>query len=246
MAKINLPSAERLRHLYVMQTKAKSKSARTRATNELREIAKEMQQVANRRLRALRASDYAYGTVYDTTENYLEQRGQRYFNLSGDLSTRTKIGKNQGVQAEGYELTQRLRRFLSSPETTIRGQKLTERVRFNTYRNYYAFAKDMNDSELRSFLKFLGNSGIDEYLAYYGEASGDEVEELADMWVRSGTEEQEKIKELFEQFADFQKTAKDVERGILSDKELETKTMDFTTLRKELDTIYESIEKRHR
>lgn len=244
MSKKVLPTAERLRHLYVMQNKAKSQSARTRAANELQRLTKEMQRQANSRLRALRASDYAYGTVYDTTETYLEQRGQRYFNLSPDL--RTKGGKAQPIQAEGYELAQRLRRFLGSPETTIRGQKLTERVRFNTYRNYYPFAKEMNDSELRSFLKFLGNSGVGDYLAYFGEASGDEVEELADMWVRSGTEEQEKVKELFERFADFQKTAKAVEKGLVSDKELFTKDMDFTRLRKELNSVYESIEKRHR
>lgn len=242
--KISLPSAERLRHLYVMQNKAKSKSARTRAANELLQITKDMQRVANSRLRSLRSSDYAYGTVYDTTEAYLEQRGQRYFNLSSDL--RLKGGKAQPIQAEGYELAQRLRRFLGSPETTIRGQKLTERVRFNTYRNYYPFAKGMSDAELRSFLKFLGNSGISEYLAYYGEASGDEVEELADMWQRSGTEEQEKIKELFAEFAEFQKTARDVDKGLVSDKELFSKGIDFTTLRKELNSVYESIEKRHR
>lgn len=240
MAK-TLPSFEHLRHLYVMQTRAKSKSARTRAKNDLNRIIKDMQKVANSRLKRLRASDYAYGSVYDTTSEYLEQRGLKYFRETSEM----RQGKTGALGKSTYEYAARLQAFLSSKETTISGQKAIEQKRFATFRERWEFADKMTDDELRQYLKFLGNSGADEYLDYYGEGSGDQVEELADMYSRADSGQREKMNALFEEYKRFNKYAKELETGRISEIP-EGVGLSFTELRKELDTLYEDISKRKR
>ena len=246
---VKLPSVEHVRHLYVMQRTAKSKAARSRARNEFNKIVTQMQGTANSRLRTLRASDYAYGTTYDTTENYLSQTGRKYFTKPTELAhpRRDASGEAYPLTAESYEYALRLMGFVGSKESTITGQKLIEKKRFETYRKQYQFAQDMTDEELRGFLKFLGNSHVDEYLDYFGGTSGEELEELANGLMHADKEDYRKIQALFERFHNFQIAAKEVDQGKRA--ELPTNSrfyIDFSSLRKELSATYESIEKRQR
>ena len=243
------PSVEHLRHLYVQQRKGKSKAARTRARNELVQLTKRMQSTANRRLREIRASDFAYGSTYDMTENYLEQKGDRYFKLPTEARrgrTNTETGEKYPLTNETYNYAIRLQSFLASKETTVSGQRRIEKDRFATYRANFPYANEMSDGVLRDFLKFLGNSGVKDYLDYYGEASGDEVEELADIFAHSTEEEDEKLKQLFSDYAKYADAAEKVKRGELQSIPKELRQYKFSNLRKELDTLYESIEKRSR
>lgn len=244
---VKLPSVEHVRHLYVMQRTAKSRSARTRARNELLKITKSLQGTANRRLYALRKSNYAYGTTYDTTAQYLEQRGIKNFALPTE-ARRGRINKNTGekypLTNETYDYTLRLLGFLHSKETTITGQKAIEKKRFGTYRERYTFASEMTDNDLRDFLRFLGNAGVDEYLDYYGEASGDEMEEIETIFEKANKEERKSLAGLFEDFNEFQKQTREVQDGKRAD--VDAGLPNFTTLRNELKKTYEDITKRER
>ena len=246
---VKLPSVEHVRHLYVMQRTGKSKAARARARNELNKIITQMQGTANSRLKTLRASDYAYGTTYDTTENYLSQTGRKYFTKPTELAHPRKdaSGEAYPLTAETYEYALRLMGFVGSKESTITGQKLIERKRFETYRQQYEFAQGMTDDELRGFLRFLGNSHVDEYLDYFGGTSGEELEELANGLMHADQDEYRKVRSLFERFHNFQIAAKEVEQGKRAELPSNSRFyIDFTGLRKELSQTYESIEKRQR
>lgn len=246
---VKLPSIEHIRHLYVQQRKGRSKAARTRARNELLEITRNLQKTANSRLRTLRQSDYAYGSVYDTTENYLEQKGKQYFTLPTEAKRgriNPQTGEKYPLSNETYAYTLRLQSFVASKETTITGQREIEKKRFETYRQNFPFARDMSDGELRNFLRFLGNSGVHEYLDYFGEASGDEVEELADIYARANMDEVQKLNFLFDEFAQYEKAAKQVEAGTINKIPDFLSNYNFSSLRKELSNLYESIEKRTR
>ena len=238
-----IPTVEHIRHLYVMQTRAKSKGAGTRARNELERITREMQNTANSRLKRLRASDYAYGTTYDTTSEYLEQRGLKYFRETSEM----RKGKTAPLTKTSYEYALRLNAFLQSKETTISGQKAIERKRFDTFRENpnFEFAREMDDGQLRNFLRFLGNSGADEYLDYFGEGSGDQLEELAYEYNRASDTQKQKMESLFEEFKRFNKYAKEVEEGKRADFPTES-GLSYSELRKELDGLYEEIAKRKR
>ena len=243
------PSVEHLRHLYVQQRKGKSKGARTRARNELIQLTKQMQSTANRRLREIRASDYAYGSTYDVTENYLEQKGDRYFRLPTEAKrgrTNTQTGEKYPLTNETYNYAIRLQGFLASKETTVSGQRRIETERFKTYRANFPYANEMSDGVLRDFLKFLGNSGVKDYLDYYGAASGDEVEELAEIFAHSTEAEDAKLKALFEEFGRYSEAAEKLKKGEIDAMPKEFKGYNFKKFRKEIDTLYESIEKRSR
>ena len=122
---------EHIRHLYVLQRTAASKGARSRARNELNKIITQMQGTANSRLRALRASDYAYGTTMDTTEAYLRQTGRQYFTKPTELAhpRRDEAGERYPLSADTYEYALRLSGFLRSKESTISGQKRIHALR---------------------------------------------------------------------------------------------------------------------
>lgn len=242
MATKSFPSAERIRHLYVMQTKGKSKSARTRARNELEALAREMQRTANSRLKRLQQSQYAYGSVYDTTMQYLQSTGRKSFTLPEELKRGGDIG------AQGYHYILRLRGFLRSKETTISGQKEIEKKRFDTFRSnpiYGDMADNMSNAELRGFLKFLGNSGVDDYLDVFGGNSGDEVEELMQQYTYADEVERMQMEELFKQFKRFTEWQNKVQAGLSTQKPTDD-MLSFSELRGELNKLYESIEKRRR
>lgn len=236
---IKLASISKIRRLYVQQYQGKSAAARTRARNQLKEIVNQQNRVANQRMKRLEQSDYAYGTSYDTMKQYLEQTGRKTL-------PQVKTDNQIPVSAEQYEQALRARKFLTSEESTITGQKKIERQRFATYREKFAFADNMSDTELRSFLKFLGNSGADDYLSYYSESgSGDEVEELADMFAHADESEREKMFDLFKEFEKWNEATKKLERGEIDEISSDYgKT--FTELRKDLSALYEGIEKRRR
>ena len=241
----NFPTAERIRHLYVMQSKGKSKAARTRARNELEALTREMQKTANRRLKRLQSSNYAYGTVYDTTMQYLSQTGRKAFTLPADI----RRGREQ-IGAEAYHYALRLRGFLRSKETTISGQKAIEQKRFATFRRNPTFgnlASSMSDAQLRDFLKFMGNAGVDEYLDVFGGKSGDEVEDLMYQFERADSSERARMEDLFKQYqtwADYQaEIAKYGEDAVpIPDDSMKS----YSELRKDLGALYEDISKRRR
>lgn len=246
---VKLPNVEHIRHLYVMQRTAASKGARTRARNELNKIITQMQGTANSRLRALRASEYDYGTTYDTTAQYLEQTGRKYFTKPTELAhpRRDKDGEYYALTAVTYEHALRVPAFLASKESTISGQRKIEQKRFATYRSRFEFANNMDDGELRAFLKFMGNSNVKEYLDYFGGTSGEELEEMAAGIMNANEDDYRKITNLFERFHNYQIAAKEVERGVRAElPENGRFYIDFTTLRKELARTYEDIEKRRR
>lgn len=184
-------------------------------------------------------TDYAYGTSYDTMKQYLDQTGRKTL-------PQVKTDNTQPVTAAQYEQALRARKFLASEESTISGQKKIERRRFETYREKYAFAENMNDAQLREFLKFLGNSGADDYLAFYSESgSGDEVAKLADMFAHADESEKDKMFGLFREFEKWNEATQKLERGEIDEIPADYgKT--FTELRKDLSALYEGIEKRRR
>lgn len=190
-------------------------------------------------MRRLEQTDYAYGTSYDTMKQYLEQTGRKTL-------PQVKLDNQVPVTESQYEQALRTRKFLSSDESTISGQRKIEMKRFETYRNKYEFAENMSDNELRMFLKFLGNSGADDYLSYYSESgSGDEVEELAEMFAHASGDERAKMFDLFREFERWNEATKKLERGEIDEIPADYgKT--FSELRKELNTLYEGIEKRRR
>lgn len=241
MARTQIPSAERLRHLFVMQSKGASKAARTRARNELKEITRNLQRVANRRLRNLAQSDYAYGSVYETTMQFFEQTGRKSFTLPKDL----RANAPQDIGAAAYHYALRVRAFVASPETTITGQKAIEKKRFETFRYSFPEAQDMSDAELRGFLRFMGNSGLDAYLDVYGGYSGEEVEELLHNYMQGGESDRDRMKEIFEEYAKFAEQEQLLRAGRISEIP-DNVGIDFKTARDQLSALYESIEKRRR
>ena len=236
---IKLASLSKIRRLYAQQYSGKSAAARTRARNQLKEIVNQQNRIANQRIKRLEKTDYAYGTSYDTMKQYLDQTGRKTL-------PQVKTDNQQPVTAAQYEQALRARKFLLSEESTISGQRKIERRRFETYREKYTFAENMSDSELRMFLKFLGNSGADDYLAYYSESgSGDEVAELAEMFTHASGDERAKMFDLFREFERWNEATKKLERGEIDEIPADYgKT--FTELRKDLSALYEGIEKRRR
>lgn len=240
---------EHIRHLYVLQRTAASKSARTRARNELNKIITQMQGTANSRLRTLRNSDYAYGTTIDTTEAYLQQTGRKYFTKPTELAhpRRDEAGERYPLSADTYEYALRLAGFLRSKETTVSGQRRIEAKRFQTYRARFEFANDMSDADLRQFLRFMGNSHVGEYLDYFGGTSSEEMEEMASQLMNASEDQYAKVTRLFERFHNYQLAAKAVENGTRAEMPKVGKNyIDFTTLRKELAATYEDINSRRR
>lgn len=236
---IKLASISKIRRLYAQQYKGKSAAARTRARNQLKEIVNQQNRIANQRMRRLEQTDYAYGSSYDTLKQNLEQTGRKTL---PQVKTENQIP----VSASQYEQALRVRKFLASKESTVSGQKSIEKRRFETYRANYSFAEDMSDTELRSFLKFLGNSGADDYLAYFSESgSDDEMEELASMFAHADESEKDKMFDLFKEFEKWNEATEKLERG-----EIEEIPADygktFSELRKDLSALYEGIEKRRR
>lgn len=241
MALTKVPSAERLRHLFIMQSKGATSASRTRARNELRQITKDLQRVANSRLRKLAQTDYAYGSVYDTTMQFFEQTGSKSFTLPKDM----RANAPQDIGAAGYHYALRVRAFVASPETTISGQKAIERERFATFRYSFPEAAGMSDDELRGFLKFMGNSGMDAYLDVFGGYSGEEVEEILHNYMQGGESERAKMAEIFAQYEQYAKQEELLKAGRIEAIPKDA-GIDFATVRKQLSSLYESIEKRRR
>ena len=236
-----VPSAERIRHLYVMQSKGATQASRTRARNELKQITRDLQKVANSRLRNLRESDYAYGSVYDTTMQYFDQTGRNSFKLPKDM----RANATTDVGAASYHYALRVRAFVASPETTIKGQKAIERERFETFRYSFPEAADFTDAELRGFLKFMGNSGMSEYLDVFGGYSGEEVEEIIHAYMYGGESAISQMNEIFAQYADYAKQEELLKAGRI-EAIPQNVGIDFATARKQLSALYESVAKRRR
>ena len=172
-------------------------------------------------------------------KQYLDQTGRKTL-------PQVKTDNNAPVTGWQYEQALRARNFLMSEESTVSGQKKIEKRRFETYREKYAFAQDMSDSDLRLFFKFLGNSGADDYLAYYSESgSGDEVAELAEMFTHATGDERAKMFDLFKEFERWNEATQKLERGEI-DEIPDDYGKTFSELRKDLNTLYEGIEKRRR
>ena len=241
MALTKVPSAERLRHLFIMQSNGANAASRARARNELKQITRDLQRIANNRLRKLEQTDYAYGNVYDTTMQYFEQTGRRSFTLPKDMRANAK----QDIGASAYHYALRVRAFVASPETTISGQKAIERDRFETFRYSFPEAADMSDDELRGFLKFMGNSGMDAYLDVYGGYSGEEVEEILHEYIRGDAGERAKMAEIFKQYEEYAKYEEQLKAGRIKAIPKDA-GIDFATAREELSSLYESIAKRRR
>jgi len=241
MAITKVPSAERLRHLFIMQSKGASQASRTRARNELKQITRDLQRIANRRLRDLANSGYDYGNVYDTTQQYFETTGRNSFTLPKDLYARAK----GDIGAASYHYALRVRAFVASPETTIKGQRSIERKRFDSFRYSFPEAADMSDDELRGFLKFMGNSGLSDYLDVYGGYSGEEVEELIHGYMYGTESDRDRMAYLFRQYDIFAQLERARDAGKI-DVIPPSSGMDFKTVRNELSKLYESIEKRRR
>lgn len=250
MAKNN-PSIEYLRHLYNQQRKAESKADRLWARNQLLDLTRQMQATANGRLRSLRASDYDYGSTYDATATYLDQRGLKYFKLPAEA--RKTGARRDPSTKELYPLTNdtydyaiRLHGFLESKETTVRGQREIENLRFETYRKQFPYARDMTNATLRDFLRFLGNSGVQDYLDKFGGTSDEEVEELAHYFSKTNDAEERKLFTLFNDFKKYNEEAERLKKGEIDEIPEDLQRFKPSNFRKELDKLYESIEKRSR
>ena len=252
---LKVPDVAYVRHLYVQQRKADTREEREAARRELIDLTKKMQSVANSRLRSLRKSDYAYGTTYDTTEAYLEQRGKKYFTLPNEAKTRgakrSETGEPYALTNTTYDYALRLMGFVRSKESTVGGQRAIEAKRFATYRRDHPETANMTDSVLRDFIKFMGNAGFSEYLNYNKYDSGQQMEEFAKMYEYGNDAEIRKLEALFNSFAEYQKQAAEVEEGTreeidegyLSPTMLDTK---LTALRADIRKRYEKIEERSR
>ena len=136
--------------------------------------------------------------------------------------------------------------FIESKETTVRGQREIEAMRFETYRKQFPYARDLNNATLRDFLRFLGNSGVQDYLDQFGGKSDEEVEELAHYFSKANDAEERKLFNLFNDFNKYMEEAERLKKGEIDEIPADLERFSPTNFRKELDNLYESIEKRTR
>lgn len=219
-------------HLYDVAVGGRSKGARTRAMNKLGEIIGKEVNRANQRMRELEKQGLDYGPAYDTAASYLEEHGRKRFKRPGKNST----------PKEMYEEALRARQFLAAKTSTVSGQKAEIKKRCQTFRDKWPeFCEGKTDAELEDFQRFLGSSGVDEYLkAFYD--SGDEVEVLGEMFDNLDEDQMDKVKSLFAEYERFLQWREENQHAPLSDHE----GLMFHELKKLLEEEYEKPEKRRR
>ena len=172
---------------------------------------------------------------------YFEQIGRSSFKLPKDM----RANATTDIGAAAYHYALRVRAFVASPETTITGQKALEKERFQSFRYSFPEAAEMSDDELRGFLKFMGNSGMDAYLDVFGGYSGEEVEEILHNYMQGGEQQRAKMAEIFGQYEQYAKQEELLKAGRIEAIPKDV-GIDFATARKQLNSLYESIAKRRR
>ena len=216
----------RIRKLVNTARVGKSKGARTRARNELVKQLISDAKKANSRLAALRREGLDYGSAADSAEHWLGQQGRRTFSQS----------TRQSIDAMEEELL-RLRAFLSSPQSTVGGQRRINKKRVDSFRDANLVPEDMTDSDVEDFQRFLGNMSVQEYLSFYAE-SDDAVEALADLFA----DDDGKVQDLFVQYKAFLKWRED---NPFSSAE-KAPGLSFSEVKEEIDKLYEDLTKRRR
>ena len=216
----------RIRKLVNTARVGKSKGARTRARNELVKQLISDAKKANSRLAALRREGLDYGSAADSAEHWLGQQGRRTFSQS----------TRQSIDAMEEELL-RLRAFLSSPQSTVGGQRRINKKRVDSFRDANLVPEDMTDSDVEDFQRFLGNMSVQEYLSFYAE-SDDAVEALADLF----DDDDGKVQDLFVQYKAFLKWRED---NPFSSAE-KAPGLSFSEVKEEIDKLYEDLTKRRR
>ena len=216
----------RIRRLVNTAKAGKSKGARTRARNELVKQLISDAKKANSRLAALRREGLDYGSAADSAEHWLGQQGRRTFSQS----------TRQSIDDMEEELL-RLRAFLSSPQSTVGGQRRINKKRVDSFRDADLVPEDMTDEDVEDFQKFLGNMSVQEYLSFYAE-SDDVVEALADLF----EDDDEKVKDLFDQYKAFLEWRED---NPFTSAE-EAPGLSFSEVKEEIDKLYEDLTKRRR
>ena len=91
----------------------------------------------------------------------------------------------------------------------------------------------------------MGNSGMDAYLDVFGGYSGEEVEEILHNYMQGGDSERAKMAEIFAQYEQYAKQEELLKAGRIEAIPKDA-GIDFATARKQLSSLYESIEKRRR
>lgn len=251
MAKSNikLHDINDIRHLYVKATSQKTSTVeKDNAKNELKRIVNDMRKIANRRMSDLRKAGYDYGTTYDTAQQWIEQHyGERARTFHAP-----KVDTPQDL-AVTYEEALKLLSFVNSKESTVGQQRAIERKRFETYRRESEIARTMTDSELRNFLKFMGNTSLHDYMDFYEESG--QLRDMVMSIFSSGYES--KLNDLFEEYQTY---LDDLKSGISGSKaggkstyevyealtELYNSESTQNTLRKAFSAEYENIKKRRR
>lgn len=189
--------------IHRLYLKAKNKdlaeSTRKKARAELAKINERQRARANERLYNLRRTEFAYGNAYDNAQNFIEQHygkdAKSFYKLKTDDST-ASIEKL-------YSQALAINAFVSSPQSMVKTQKAIEQKRFETFKNREDIGdlfKDRTDDELRSFLKFMGNESVGEYLNFYDE-SATELESIVEMY--DNESKREKLTDLFDEFSKF-------------------------------------------
>lgn len=241
MAYVNGVDINKIRSLYVKATNQQlAKSTRKRAREELYAISEKQRSVANSRLKTLRKKDLAYGNAYDHAKHYILQHYG-----SGAKSFHAIKNEEKNI-SDIYEQALAINKFVSSEESRASHQKAIEEKRFETFRTREDFAgifTDMKDEDLKSFLRYMGNQWIGDYLAKYQD-SGDELERVVEIWQdESATEE---LTDLLNQFKIYRTAEKEAEAKNEYFDAKHASGLSYSQLEEELMKLYESLEKRHR
>ena len=231
----------KIRSLYVKATNQQlAKSTRKRAREELYAISEKQRSVANSRLATLRREDLAYGNAYDNARHYILQHS------GTKAKSFHKIKQDESNIGAIYEQALAINKFVSSEESRASHQRAIEEKRFETFRTREDFAEafaDLSDADLKSFLRYMGNQWIGDYLSKY-EDSGDELERIVEIWQDESTNEE--VTDLLNQFKQYRKAELDAERNNEIFDAENAAGLSYSELEKELVRLYESIEKRRR
>lgn len=241
MAYVNGVDINKIRSLYVKATNQQlAKSTRKRAREELYAISEKQRSVANSRIKTLRKEDLAYGNAYDNARHYIIQH------YGTNAKSFHAIKNEEKNISDIYEQALAINKFVSSEESRAGHQRAIEEKRFETFRTREDFAGafgDLSDADLKSFLRYMGNQWIGDYLAKYPD-SGDELERIVEIWQDETANEE--LTDLLNQFKEYRKAEKDAEaKNELFDAR-NAAGLSYSQLEEELYKLYESLEKRRR
>lgn len=195
-----IPS-EKIQRISYLAQHGKSKSVRTRYTNELEKIYGSYQRTANRRLTNLRKEGYTYGSAYESAMTYIDANTDNAF---GAVNFR-KPKSLKDIEQQLLEISA----FLRDPTSTVRYQRSREgaiasAIIGNTISGDSSLYEGLRNTsawrKARNFLKFAGNETVSRMINLY-ENTDDSMERLFTIW----DSDPERLNQVIDDFEAYQK-----------------------------------------